>query len=257
MSDKEEPVLETTADEFYAEGSKQAVTETAEKFNDTDSIVTKNLTMVNHHHNHFYGNPNANPNTNVDGSLINTLVKIGLGVTAIYAGTKLISSGGNDIKRLEEDRQKLLEAKEENEIKTLALHDEDKYSWYRYDDKSLTESNNIKTDKQYLFSIYESKDIVLCLFNRENPIYSKFGEKDITINNPSSNIIYRIFQERTTESKIVEEFKVFFYIEEVVDEDGTYDSHYERENDIKVKRAQYKVTRIDDEFIKLEFINIK
>lgn len=256
MSDKEEPVFKATASEFFAEGPKETVEEAAEKFsNDVDSIRTENVTLVNHHHNHFYGNPNANPNANNGGGFINTLVKIGIGVTAVYAGAKLISSGGEDIKRLEEDRQKLLEAKEENEIKTLALHDEDKYSWYRYDDKLLTESNNIKTDKQYLFGIYESKDITLCLFNRESPIYSKFGEEDITINKSTSNIIYKIFQERTAESKIIEKFKVFFYVEEVIDKNGSYNSHYEREE--KVKRVQYKITHIDNEYIKLEFIKIK
>lgn len=254
MSEKEKPDASFEASEGWAEGSRDAVNAVDERLANDGSVRTENLTLVNHHHNHYYGNPNANPEVNNQGNIFNTLVKIGLGITAVYAGAKLISSGGDDIKRLEEEKQKLLEMKEENEIKTLALHEEEKYDWYRYDNKTLLESNNTKSNKQYLFAIYDSKNII-SLFNKDNPIYSKFGDNTITINNSSSNIIYKIFQERILENDSIKDYSIFFYIEEYIDKDGTYDSHFEREE--KVKRAQYKVTHIDDEYIKLEYINIK
>lgn len=257
MSDKEEPKI-AKAQEIYGEGSNEAINDAYSKFESgSRDIRTENLTLVNHHHSHYYGDPNAKIENNQGGGFLSTLAKIGLGIGTVYVGAKLISSGGNDIKRLEEENQKLIEAKEENEIKVLALHEEEKYTWYIYNDKTLLQSNDTKTNKQYLFTIYDAKDITLCLFNRENPVYKTFGHNDVTVKNATSNIIYKVFQERTSDSKLIEKFKNFFYIEEVVDESGLYDSHFEREKEGRVKRAQYKVSHIDDQTIKLEFIKIK
>lgn len=258
MSKDKDEIGKFSASDMYAEGSAEAVNDAMEKMENNNSreVRTENLTLVNHHHQHFYGNPNANPEENNNqGSLnlMSTLVKIGLGAAAVYSGVKLISSGGKDIKRIEEDKQKAIEAIEEKQIKAISLHEEEKYSWYRYDEELLLQSNDLKTDKQYLFSIFETKELTICLFNRESPIYNKFGEKDITINNPSSNIIYKIFNERL---KDTDGFKHFFYIEEVPNDIGLYDSHFEREKEGRVKRAQYKVTSMY-KHIKLEFIKIK
>lgn len=259
MSEKEQPLAAGSADEAFVQGSKEAIDDTFQKLdNGVKDIRAESITLVNHHHQHYYGDPNASlDNKSDNGSIFSTVAKIALGGMAVFGGIKLISSGGEDIKKLEEDKQKAIEAKEANEIKVLALNNEEKYSWYTYDDKTLLQSNDIKTDKQYLFSIYDTKEFTISLFNKSNPIYSKFGSKDITINNPTNNIIYKIFQERTSDSNLIEKFKAFFYIEEVVDESGLYDSHFEREVVGRVKRAQYRVVEITDEHIKLEFIKIR
>lgn len=252
MIDKKES--STGSSETFITGSAESINDTIEKIsNGVNEIRTENITLVNHRHQHFYGDPNAKLNNiSDDNDTLATITKITLGGIAIFGGIKLISSGGNDIKRIEEEKQKAIEMKENKEIKIIALNNEDKYSWYNYDNKTLKESNDIKTDKQYLFSIYTNKGIIT-LFNKMNPINSKFGNNDIIINNPLNNIIYKIFKERISNRN----FKTFFYIEENINKYGSHYSHFERESDeIKIKRIQYKVTEINDENIKLKFIKI-
>lgn len=139
MIDKKES--STGSSETFITGSAESINDTIEKIsNGVNEIRTENITLVNHRHQHFYGDPNAKLNNiSDDNDTLATITKITLGGIAIFGGIKLISSGGNDMKRIEEEKQKAIEMKENKEIKIIALNNEDKYSWYKYDNKTLKE----------------------------------------------------------------------------------------------------------------------